>query len=165
MEYILIIKILIALILLIGVFGSILPILPGAPLSFLTLLVSKFFNFTELSWWVIGLFGFFTLLSVVLDYIIPVVTTKRMGGSRFGMIGLLIGFAVGLIFSPFGFISLFLCLFLVALLGELMYDVKYRQIALKSAFGALVVFIITSGFSLLLTLTMFFVFIFQDIIF
>src|SRR5690625_217898 len=99
MEYILIIKILIALILLIGVFGSILPILPGAPLSFLTLLVSKFFNFTELSWWVIGLFGFFTLLSVVLDYIIPVVTTKRMGGSRFGMIGLLIGFAVGLIFS------------------------------------------------------------------
>lgn len=165
MEYVLIIKILIALILLVGVFGSILPVLPGAPLSFLTLLVSKFFNFTELSWWVIGLFGFFTLLSAVLDYIIPVLTTKRMGGSRFGMIGLLIGFAVGLIFSPFGFISLILCPFLGALIGELMHDVKNRQRALKSAFGALVGFIITSGFSLLLTLTMFFVFIFHDIIF
>ena len=79
MEYVLIIKILIALILLVGVFGSILPVLPGAPLSFVTLLISKFFNFTELSFWVIGLFGFFTLLSAVLDYIIPVLTTKRMG--------------------------------------------------------------------------------------
>lgn len=164
MEYILILKLLAALILLVGVLGSILPILPGAPISVVTLIVCKLLNITELSWWVIVLFVLLTALSIFLDYIIPVVTTKRMGGSKYGMIGLLIGFVVGIFFSPFGLFSLILAPFFGALIGELLYDIKNGQRALKSALGAMIGFLITSGFSLLLTLSMFFTFIFYDMI-
>lgn len=159
-----IIKLLFALVLFVGVLGAILPVLPGAPLSLVALVICKFLGYTELSWWVLGLFGGFTVLGILLDYLIPIVTTKKMGGTKYGIIGLIIGFLVGLIFSPFGFFSLILGPFLGALIGELLYDHKNHQRAFKSALGSIIGYILTSGYGLVLTLAMFFVYVIYDII-
>ena len=83
----LIIKILFAGAMLLGVAGSILPVLPGAPLAFGSLLLARIFNFSELSWWVIGLFGVLTIIGIILDYTVPIATTKKMGGSKYGIWG------------------------------------------------------------------------------
>lgn len=162
---ILLVKILFLIALLVGVFGSILPILPGAPLSFAALLVAKIFGFSELSWWVIALFGVLTIVGIILDYLIPVVTTKRMGGSKYGIIGLIIGFIVGVVFSPFGFVSIILAPFFGALIGELIYDQQNPKRALKSAAGSIIGYALTSGYGLILTLSMFAVYLFFDIIY
>lgn len=159
----LIIKILFAGAMLLGVAGSILPVLPGAPLAFGSLLLARIFNFSELSWWVIGLFGVLTIIGIILDYTVPIVTTKKMGGSKYGIWGLIIGFIIGLLFSPFGFISILIAPFLGALIGELIYDRHNHKRAVKAATGSLVGYFLTSGYGVLLCLSMLAVFVTRDI--
>src|SRR5690606_22234321 len=117
--------------------GAVVPVLPGALLSFGALLFARILHFSELSWWVIGIFGFLTILGIVLDYIVPVAATKKMGGSRYGIWGLIIGLIIGIVFSPFGFISIIIAPFLGAFLGELIYDYKNGKRAFKAASGAI----------------------------
>ncbi len=159
----LIIKILFAGAMLLGVAGSILPVLPGAPLAFGSLLLARIFNFSELSWWVIGLFGVLTIIGIILDYTVPIATTKKMGGSKYGIWGLIIGFIIGLLFSPFGFISILIAPFLGALIGELIYDRHNHKRAVKAATGSLVGYFLTSGYGILLCLSMLAVFVTRDI--
>lgn len=159
----LIIKILFAGAMLLGVAGSILPVLPGAPLAFGSLLLARIFNFSELSWWVIGLFGVLTIIGIILDYTVPIATTKKMGGSKYGIWGLIIGFIIGLLFSPFGFISILIAPFLGALIGELIYDRHNHKRAVKAATGSLVGYFLTSGYGVLLCLSMLAVFVTRDI--
>lgn len=160
----LIIKILFAVGMLIGVAGAILPVLPGAPLAFASILLAKIFNFSELSWWIIGLFGFLTLIGIILDYLVPIATTKKMGGSKYGIWGLIIGFIIGLLFSPFGFISILIAPFLGALIGELIYDRHNPKRAVKAATGSLVGYFLTSGYGMILSLSIFGTFLVFDIL-
>src|SRR5690606_1574536 len=159
----LIIKILFAGAMLLGVAGSILPVLPGAPLAFGSLLLARIFNFSELSWWVIGLFGVLTIIGIILDYMVPIATTKKMGGSKYGIWGLVIGFIIGIIFSPFGFVSIIIAPFLGALIGELIYDRNNHKRAVKAATGSVIGYFLTSGYGILLCLSMLAVFVATDI--
>lgn len=159
----LIIKILFALAMIIGAFGTILPVLPGAPLAFGALLLAKILNFSEISWWVIGLFGFLTLVGVILDYTVPIATTKKMGGSRYGVIGLIIGLIVGIVFSPFGLVSIILAPFLGALIGELIYDRQNHKRAVKAALGSVIGYFLTSGYGLLLSLAILVTYLVKDV--
>ncbi len=82
---------------LIGILGSFLPVLPGPPLSWIGLLLLHLTKAIPLNWWFLGITGAVALLIFVLDYIIPVMGTKRFGGTKAGMIGTTIGLVVGLI--------------------------------------------------------------------
>src|SRR5690606_24287522 len=115
----LVVQIILAAVMLAGALGAVLPVLPGAPVAFGALLLARLLNFSELSWWVIGVFGFLTVLGIALDYIVPVATTKKMGGSKYGIWGLILGLIVGIVFSPFGFVSIIIAPFLGALIGEM----------------------------------------------
>ena len=148
---------------LIGVVGAVLPALPGAPLAFGSLLLCKILGFSEISWWIIGLFGFLTIIGIVLDYTVPIFTTKKMGGSKYGIWGLVLGIFVGIIFSPFGFLSIIIAPFLGALIGELMYERKNHKRALKAALGSVIGYFLTSGFGMVLSLSMLAVFLAYDI--
>ncbi len=159
----LIIKIIFGLIMLMGVIGSVLPVLPGAPLAFGSLLLAKIMNFSEISWWVVGIFGFLTIVGIILDYTVPIAATKKMGGSRYGVWGLVIGLIIGIIFSPFGFISIIVAPFLGALIGELIYDRQDHKRAIKAAFGSVIGYFLTSGFGILISLAMFAVFFYYDL--
>ena len=159
-----IIKLIFAVAMLLGVAGAILPVLPGAPLAFGSLLMAKILNFSEISWWIIGLFGFLTLVGIILDYTVPIATTKKLGGTKYGIVGLIIGLIVGIIFSPFGFVSIIIAPFLGALIGELIYDRQNHKRAVKAATGTIIGYFLTSGFGILLCLSMLVVFVFTDII-
>ncbi|WP_394265066.1 DUF456 family protein, partial [Bergeyella zoohelcum] len=72
------------LLIIIGILGTVLPVLPGLILSFAGLLAYKFgvdSSFNSIYLWI---FGFFTLLSMTLDYIVPAKLNKKYGGTKWG---------------------------------------------------------------------------------
>lgn len=159
-----VIKLLFLVIMIVGILGAVIPVLPGAPLTFGALILAKILHYSEINWWIIGVFGFLTVLGIVLDYLIPIVATRKMGGSKYGIWGMIIGVIIGIIFSPFGFVSLIISPFLGAFIGELIYDYKNHKRAFKAALGSIFGYALTSSYGLILSLTMFIVFLFSDII-
>lgn len=131
--------ILAAICLLLGLAGSILPLLPGPPLSYVGLLLLHFtdrvqFSTTQLVVWLI-----IVILISLVDYFIPLLGVKKWKGSRWGTWGCLFGTIVGLfIFPPWGIL---LGPFVGAVVGELLGG-KSGDAALKSGLGAFVGFIV-----------------------
>lgn len=158
-----IIKSLFALAMLVGIVGAVLPVLPGSTLAFGSLLLAKILNYSEMNWWIVGIFGFFTVLGMILDYVVPIATTKKMGGSKYGIWGLIIGLIVGIVFSPFGFVSVIIAPFLGAFIGELIYDRENHKRALKAALGSVLGYGLTTGYSLVLAIAIFATYFFTDL--
>lgn len=127
------------ILLIVGFLGSFLPVLPGPPLSWLGLLSLFLVKGIETDYWFLGVTLFITLVISILDYVIPAQGTKRFGGSKYGIWGTNIGLVVGL-FSPIplGFVF---GPFLGALIGELIYDSKDINRALKAAMGSFIGFL------------------------
>lgn len=155
MDYALI-ELLSMVLLLLGMIGTFLPILPGLLLSLCGLLIYKFGTDAPLSMFYIWLFGFLTLVSVFLNYIIPAKTNRKYGGTRWGSIGSVIGTIAGMLFIPvpFGFL---IGMFLGVFLGEMLHDRSDRKKALNSTKGAFIGFIYGTGFNFMVGLAMFLV--------
>lgn len=123
----------------VGIFGSFLPALPGPGLSWVGILFLYLTKAIPENYWVLGITFIITIAILILDYIIPAKGTKKFGGSKYGIWGTNIGLIVGfLIPIPFGFI---LGAFAGALLGELYYDNQDHKRALKAATGSLLGFL------------------------
>src|SRR5690554_4179880 len=133
MEYVLLILSLAFLIA--GLIGSLVPILPGPPLSWLGLLMLYLVKGIEMDYWTLGISLFITIVVTILDYVIPAMGTKRFGGSKYGVWGTNIGLVIGLFVPPFGFI---LGPFIGALIGELIFDSNNFNRALKAATGSFI---------------------------
>ncbi|REE27679.1 hypothetical protein DFQ09_101514 [Winogradskyella pacifica] len=126
------------LLMILGILGSFLPVLPGPLTSWAGLLVLHFTEGVELSHTFLIVSLVFAVFIYVLDYIIPAIGTKRFGGSRAGMIGTTLGLIIGLLSPiPFGII---IGPFVGALIGEMMHRNDFNK-ALKAAFGSLLGFI------------------------
>jgi uncharacterized protein len=125
-----------------GVFGSFMPVLPGPSLSWIGLVLLYFTNAVPANYWILGFTLCITVLISILDYIIPAKGTKKFGGSYYGIWGTNIGLIVG-IFAPipFGFI---IGPFVGAFVGELLYDYKDHRRALKAATGSFIGFLASS---------------------
>jgi len=91
---------------LIGLVGCVVPILPGPPISFVGLIILKFSRFgDELTARLLIILGLMALIVTILDYLVPIWGTKRMGGSKAGMWGAALGLVAGIfIFPPIGLI-------------------------------------------------------------
>ncbi|MFN2422552.1 MAG: DUF456 domain-containing protein [Cryomorphaceae bacterium] len=128
-----------------GFLGSVLPVLPGAPLSWSGLLVLHFSKYADFSFtFLAGSFGIMVVITA-LDYFIPLWGTKKFGGTRGGVIGSGIGVVIGLFFLPIGIIA---GPFLGALIGELLQNPNESKKALRSATGSFVGFLLGTGFKL-----------------
>ncbi len=126
----------------IGVFGSFLPLLPGLSICWVGLLLLYLTKAVENNYWVLGITLLITVIITVLDYIIPARGTKKFGGSSYGIWGTNIGLIVGIIAPiPFGVI---IGPFVGALVGELIYDSKNHTRAIKAATGSLLGFLASS---------------------
>ena len=140
--------------LIIGIAGSVVPVLPGPPLSFAGLLLlqwSGYGGFTPAFLWV---WGGITAFLTVMDYILPSLLARRFGGSRFAAIGSFVGLVTGIIFfPPWGMIA---GTFLGALAGELLHNRDNKEQAFRSAWGALLAFIAGSGAKLIASSIMLF---------
>ena len=93
------------LLVLIGFLGSILPVIPGPPISWAGFLLLRWTRFIEdhpqrydTALWVML---FIVVLVTILDYVVPVMGTRRYGGSKRGVWGATIGVVVGLFFGLF----------------------------------------------------------------
>ena len=122
--------------------GSFLLVLPGPSISWVGLALLYFTKAVPANYWILGIALLITLIISVLDYIIPAKGTKKFGGSSYGIWGTNIGLVIG-IFAPvpFGFL---IGPFVGALVGELIYDYKDHNRALKAAAGSFVGFLASS---------------------
>jgi uncharacterized protein YqgC (DUF456 family) len=119
---------------LVGIAGSILPIIPGPPLSFLALLIlSLAKNWEPFSSTFLIIMGCLMILLIILDYVLPAGAAKRYGASKLGVWGSIIGMFVGLfVFPPWG---AFIGAIGGAITGELVAG-KERKNALRAGWGA-----------------------------
>lgn len=127
---------------LVGLAGCFLPVLPGPPVAFLGLLLLRFTSFVSVArsgpfdrvLWVLG--GVAVAVTVV-DNIVPVWGARTFGASRHGLVGASLGLLIGLFFVPAGLI---LGPFLGAVAGELLSG-KTRQASLQAGVGSLLGFL------------------------
>lgn len=123
----------------IGIFGSFLPVLPGPSISWLGLLLLYFTDAVEMNYWILGISLAVTVVISILDYTIPAKGTRRFGGSSYGIWGTNIGLVVGLVAPiPFGFI---IGPFVGAFVGEIIYNSTDHKRALKAATGSFIGFL------------------------
>jgi uncharacterized protein len=86
-----------------GVIGTVLPVLPGTVLIFAGILLAAWVgDFTVISTWAVGLAAVLTLISIVADYLAAVLGAKRYGASREAMVGAAIGTVVGIFTGLWG---------------------------------------------------------------
>ncbi len=128
------------LLMLVGILGSFLPVLPGPPVSWIGLLLLYLTKAVPDNWWFLGITLAIALLVTVLDYIIPAAGTKKFGGSKAGMWGSIIGLLVAIIFPILGPFGIIIWPFVGALVGELTNNADQKK-ALKAAFGSFVGFL------------------------
>lgn len=143
------------LLMILGIIGCLVPVLPGPPFSFLGIILlhlSRFGHFTNLALITLGAVA---LTVTILDYIVPVWGTKKFGGSKYGTRGAAIGLIVGLFLGPLGLIT---GPFIGAFVGELIFrdDINY---ALKAGFGSLLGFLTGVGLKLAASFVMTFYFV------
>ena len=123
-----------------GIIGSFIPVIPGPPLSWLGLLL--LYNTEEVPFdlWFIVVTGAIALLATLLDYYLPVVGTKKYGGSKRGVWGAIIGLFVAVFFPILGPFGILIWPFLGAFLGELSQQ-KSQKNALRAAWGSFLGFL------------------------
>jgi len=146
MDYFLII--LGAICILIGIIGSILPGLPGPPISYLGILLIHWTRFAQYSGKMLAIWAIIVLIVAVLDYVVPVWGTRRYGGTKAGVrgstIGLIIGVILlpmlGIVLGPFGIFGILGGPFLGAWIGERSAG-QDSQKALRAAFGSFIGFL------------------------
>ncbi len=150
------------ILLILGIVGTFLPILPGLGLSLGGLIIYKFGTDAPLSMVYIWIFAFLTLVSGILNYVIPAKTNRKYGGTRWGSIGSVIGTIAGMLFIPvpFGFL---IGMFAGVFIGELLHDRNDRQKAWSSTKGAFVGFLYGTGFNFVVGVAMFLVVLFDII--
>lgn len=139
-----------------GIVGCILPVLPGPPISYAGLVLLQFTSRHPFSTRFLLMFAALTILITVLDYIIPIYGTKKLQGTKYGILGSAIGLLIGLIFfPPFGII---ICPMLGAFLGELVTGKKADR-AIRSALGSLLGFLTGTAIKLVVSIVMAYYFI------
>lgn len=127
-----------ALFLVLGLIGSLLPVLPGPPLSWIGLLLLFCTDAVPMNLTLIIVTFIIALAIFILDYIIPAVGTKKFGGTKSGMIGTSIGLVIGLIAPIPG--GIIIGPFIGAFIGEML-NKNDHKLAFKAAIGSFIGFL------------------------
>lgn len=123
-----------------GILGSFLPVLPGTPVSWLGLLLLHLTAAVPDDWWFLGITLAIALIVFAMDYLIPALGTKKFGGTKAGMIGTTLGLVVAIVFPILGILGIIIWPFVGAFLGELLNKADQKS-ALKAAFGSFIGFL------------------------
>ena len=120
-------------VMLIGILGCLLPVLPGTPIILAAAIGHKiFFGSEGAGWIVLTILTLFTLISLVLDQAASMIGAKKLGATWKGVTGAVVGGIVGLFFSIPGIL---LGPFVGATLFELVGDREFKDAA-KAGAGA-----------------------------
>ncbi len=106
------------ILILIGLAGTILPMLPGVPIVFAGMLLAAWTgHFQEISGWTVLFLAVLAVLALLLDFVAGLLGAKRVGASAMALWGTVIGTIVGLFF---GLLGIVLGPFFGAVAGELL---------------------------------------------
>lgn len=124
-----------------GFIGVFVPVIPGTPLIYVSLLIMQLTLDTPFTWTFLIIWGIAVAIVATLDGLIPAEGARRMGGSKYGIYGCLIGALIGLVFfPPFGII---IGPIVGAFGGELVAGRKSGS-ALKAAMGSFIGFLVAT---------------------
>lgn len=137
----------------IGIVGSVLPALPGPPLSWIGLLFMYIWGGTNsagdpMSLKFLMIWLAITTLVTIIDYFVPIWSTKISGGSKYGAVGCMLGLIAGIIVPPIGMIAGSI---IGAFIAELLFSGKDIGGSIKSAAGAFAGFIAGTGMKLIVS--------------
>lgn len=138
------------LIMLLGLAGCILPMLPGPPLCFSALLIQQLATPPPFSAQFLWIWAVVVILVSAFDFLIPLYGTKKFGGSKYGLWGCMIGLIAGLFIGPLGIL---VGPFVGAFLGEMLAN-KESSEAFRSAVGSFVGFLFGTLLKLVVSTTM-----------
>lgn len=118
MDTSLLLWVLAAVLVLVGLAGTILPMLPGIPLMLLGMLIAAWADdFARITWVTLVILGVLTVLSIVIELAAAALGARRVGASREAIIGAAVGTLLGFFL---GLPGLILGPFVGALAGEML---------------------------------------------
>ncbi|NLA12319.1 MAG: DUF456 family protein [Firmicutes bacterium] len=140
-----------ALFFLAGIVGTFAPVLPGAPLIWLgMLLFGLLTGFKNLSWSFFLLQGILAVAIMGVDYLATALGSRYFGASKAAVFGALAGLVTGFFFLPIG-------LLVGPFLGAVLFEYLARRqfdIAIRAGLGAVIGFWSGALFKLVLELGM-----------
>ncbi len=120
-----------------GVVGSFVPVLPGAPLILLGMIIyGAMTGFRGMTWWFFAGQAFLALAIMGVDYLASALGSRYFGGGKAAFYGAMLGLLAGLFFAPVG---LLVGPFAGAVVAELIFGRKADQ-ALRAGLGAFIGF-------------------------
>ncbi|HXF10413.1 MAG TPA: DUF456 domain-containing protein [Desulfuromonadaceae bacterium] len=123
------------LIMVAGLIGSILPVLPGTPLILVTAIAHRlYFGQASISNLTVTVLVVLTVVSIVFDLLAGALGAKKFGSTWRGALGAIIGGLVGLFLGPIGIL---VGPFLGAMLFEIVGGKKYKEAA-NAGLGAMI---------------------------
>lgn len=127
------------LLILLGLAGSFLPIIPGPITSWTGLLLLFLTTVVSMNTTFLWITGIIALGIFILDNIIPILGARKYGGGKGSVIGSTVGLIFGMLFL--GPLGILIGPFLGAFLGELIVNTKNTKGAFRAAFGSLIGFV------------------------
>jgi uncharacterized protein YqgC (DUF456 family) len=123
---------LVALIVIVGLIGTVVPVLPGVPIVFAGLVLAAWVtDFVAVGWGTIGVLGALTVLAVMVDFLASALGAKRLGASPRAFWGAALGAVAGMFF---GLIGIVIGPFVGAVVAEMSAGSGARQ-AGRSGYG------------------------------
>jgi len=124
-----------------GIIGSFMPILPGPLTSWLGLFILNLISSVEIDSTLLIITFIIATTIFILDSLIPIYGSKYFGATKYGIIGASIGLVIGIIAPiPFGIL---IGPILGALIGELLFNNDLKK-SIKSSIGVLIGFLASS---------------------
>ena len=139
-------------IMIVGIIGSVIPVLPGPLSSWIGLFLFSMISDVQVNTTLLVTTFIIALIVFILDYILPIYTSKKFGASKYGIIGASIGTIIGLFIPPFGII---IGAIIGAVSGELLLNKNFKK-SFKAGVGVFLGLIV-SGLSKALISTVYLV--------
>jgi len=140
------------IIMIVGIIGSVIPVLPGPLSSWLGLFIFSNISKVEVSNNLLFITLIVALIIFILDYILPIYTSKKFGASKYGIIGASVGTVIGLFFPPLGIVFGSI---IGAISGEMLLNKNIKK-SINAATGVFLGLLV-SGFTKTLISLVFFV--------
>ena len=119
--------IVVALLMVVGVAGTVLPALPGTILVLAGVVLGAWIDdFTRVKWWVVAIIGVLAVVAWAADYFATILGAKKVGASKWALIGAALGTIAGIFM---GLVGVLFMPFVGAVIGELIARKDAKQAA------------------------------------
>ena len=132
--------------LVLGIIGCFVPVIPGLPISYVGLLVFHFFSSYSINNNVLLFIAFVIIAVTILDLLVQFYFVRKFGGTKKAVNGSVIGLILGVFFLPP--LGIIIGPFFGAFLGARAEENSDTYTAIKIAFGALAGFFVGVMFKL-----------------